>query len=200
MKQLCTKILMLLILTIAAQNAHAVIADKFDCEIKLKEYGSLEETTQQTQISVARMLIFDSAIPHGSMTKGSFDARLKSKSSKRTITANLTFYYSHAMRTDASGQNPEARQATCSAINVDICDHTGGKGDLQICSEGKSACQAGGDPFDPTGGWPEVSLAPDGTPLFDEKVLVPIEAKFRDDKGVERGTVKFSCAYKGTFS
>jgi hypothetical protein len=197
------QILISILVAVATQQAHAVVADKFNCELKLVENGNQDEISQQMEFTVARVPAFQIPIPFGSTTVASFDARLESKTKKRTMTANVTFFYHHAIRTDSAGRHPEARQSSCGAITVSLCDYGTGnpkEGDYQICHEGKSACSVSQDPFNPTSGWAEVSLAPDGTPLFDERILVPVNEKFYDDNKVERGTVKFKCDYKGTYT
>lgn len=194
------KALLILTLLLSVRNAHALIADQFSCEIQISEIGTTQTTKQSMEFSIARVPQVNSPI-EVNLTKARFDGSLQTSTKERSIHTSISLYYHHAAQTDQIGQTIDARQTSCIVVTADYCDHRAQKpGDMQICSTSKGACALPTKPFDPVHGWPSVSIAPDGTPMFDEKSLPVIDTKFYDEQKRERGTVRFTCQYKGTYT
>jgi len=209
-------------------SAHAVVTDRFECQVQLTETDTGESMYQSLGFDLSRL----PSVPPGSpiplvlspdhptpipdnpgnslppsvrWTSASIGGSglVRMENNDRVITANLTFDYMHAVKYDSSGRAIDARQGTCLNLDANWClkapSSNAPGGPITMCGSLSLACGVPMDPFDPSSGWSVVRLAPNGTPTFDERTLVPHVASILDDENVVHGTATFSCQYKGTY-
>ncbi|MEK6705264.1 MAG: hypothetical protein AABZ06_05705 [Bdellovibrionota bacterium] len=176
-------------------NSYAIEADHFACTIEITENHTGISTKQDIDFYLARHPLSASPAPDILMTSTySLGKRIVITNSLRSITANLTFKYDHAVKIDHAGNILDARQATCFALSADWCAHA----DSSSCPTSSLACVNLLDPFDPHYGWPIVGHA-DNVPTFNEKALVPRNEIIRDVNGNDVGVAKASCRHMGTY-
>lgn len=186
----------LLAVLMMVSTSHALISDRFSCKIKIIDTVTSTSSEQQQDFFVARLPMSASPSPNIRLTTGQSKMRLSLDSPKAILSANVNFYYKHAVRLDEIGVPVEARQMSCVGLLGGYCSKHGG--DMKLCGEGQVGCMDSFDPFDPVKGWSPTSLV-ENMPIFNERALGPMLAVINDDAGTEVGKINFECKYQGTF-
>lgn len=218
MKKIKNKIIMSLLLA-ATINAHAIVADTFNCKLEVTENESGESTKQSFDLSLARLpaplqvpptsppVLPD---PNVSSTTASSFFKFKTENSKREINADVSLFYSHAVKLDSSGKVVDARQHTCFTLATGYCKKPtvpqepvapGEPVLIGSCMMNSVFCFSP-DPFDPVHGWP-ITTHSDGIADFDANALNPIEQIItehtNDNHQIARGAARVDCQYAGTY-
>lgn len=190
-------ILLAIAALVVSSTSHAVIADRFKCTLELKDLGSQISTKEDKDFFIARLPL--SPEENVRLTASQATETLTLQTPKAELTANLNFYYKHAVKIDANGNPLEARQMTCIGLTGDYCEKSrSGDANIGTCSTSMIACLEAEDPFDPNSGWSPTGLI-GGRPTFNEQTLGPATTMIDDDNGNIVGSVNLDCRYMGSF-
>lgn len=183
----------------ASQGAHAIVADKFVCQISITD-GDGRSMQQKTDLFIARLPLSSSPSPDVRLTAATHLTTAELETPQAKTRANLKIDYTHAVKIDSNGHAMQAKQHSCITLTVNICPKRNGSG-VQLCQDMMLACFQPDDPFgsDPMQGWTTVGITPDGTPSFDEQRPISYAETVTDDTGAHRATVVASCQYRGTY-
>ncbi|MGZ3775179.1 MAG: hypothetical protein ACXVCN_15750 [Bdellovibrio sp.] len=176
--------------------SQALVSDHFLCTLKIEDFVSKESTEQQQDLFITRIPLNSSPAADVRITAGQTTTALTLDTRNAVVTANVNFYYKHAVKTDASGNLLEARQTTCVGITGHYCE-TSKEDPHHSCATSSIACLVSQDPFNPLTGWGSVSII-DGIPTFNEKGLGLATATLSNN-GVQAGIISFDCKYAGTY-
>ncbi len=193
MKTLCPFIVAFLL----ANTSHALVSDRFNCKLKVTDFESKVSSEQSQDFFVTRLPLSRSSAPNVRFTAGQTQSRLELGAPKAVLTANVNFYYKHAVKLDGAGKVIDARQVTCVAVSGGYCSKYGGG--LNLCIDSQVACAENPeqDPFDLVNGWNPTS-AFQGVPSFNDRGLGVVTSTIQDDFGKDVGAVQFECKFKGS--
>lgn len=189
------KLFVMIAISAGTFQAQALIADRFRCELEIKELGTKESAKIMQDFSVARLPLSQSPTSDVRLTAGEAPMNVKLETARATYGADLNFYFKHAIRLDSSGKAIEARQFTCLGLAESYCEKAD---EYRLCSEGRVACVDSNEPFDPIYGWSPSALIA-GVPVFNEQQLTPITRAIKDDNGRDRGMIRLNCRFLGTY-
>jgi hypothetical protein len=187
------KLLLVLLTTMASLDAFAIVSDRFQCEVSIKDSDSKIESKQKQEFFIARLPV-PSITPGEFFTSGSASTKWVLHNGKGLFDANLTFTYKHAIRSDSKGVPQEARQFLCFQPIGFYCDDSS-----KDCMSQIMACLETPDPFDPVHGWAPTSIV-GGVAVFNPQSLTPKTFLLGDDQRKDRGTASVACRYLGTFN
>ncbi len=191
------KIVFTIALLVMCSASHALVADKFKCQIELKDTVSHTSAKIDKDFFIARLPLSASPSPDVRLTAGGAIESLALSTPKAKLSANLNFYYKHAVRLDEHGTTLEARQLTCVALTGSYCEKSD-DGGLTLCGGGLARCFESLNPFDPIKGWSPTALI-DGMPKFNEQTFGPATTPIQDKNGNQVGSVNFQCQLLGSF-
>jgi len=180
--------------------AQALVADSFECKLKITDSISAETDEQRLYFNIARLPLSRSPAPDVRITTGtsSFDNNFRTQ--KYTITTSASLYYSHAVKVNSNGQVQDARQKTCVIISGSACSKSGGTPNAP-CFIFQAYCPQSihdSDPFDPASGWSQIATS-GNEPLFQERDLTTATQKIYDENKNAVGEATFSCKFRGTY-
>lgn len=191
-------ILLTLAVVLLSSTSQAVVADRFNCQVEVKDIESGFSAKQKKDFFIARLPLSASPSPDVRLTASQTTETITLDTPKAEMGANLNFYYKHAVRIDGNGTPVEARQMTCIGLSMNYCEKAGGPGNIRDCSKGSIACFESPDPFDPNFGWSPARLV-DDVPTFNEQTLAPVSATMMDENRNIIVVANMSCQYTGTF-
>lgn len=178
--------------------SQALTTDKFSCTLSVIDLKSKISTKTEKELFMARIPISASPSPDVRVTGSQINESLSLKIGAIQLTAQLNFYYKHAVKLGENGQPLEARQLTCMALSGGYCDTSEGDGDYVLCGINMFVCAEPEDPFEPNNGWTITGLI-HGIPSFNEQTLGPATYNISNNKREVVGRADVSCQYKGTY-
>ncbi len=192
-----TGLILILMALCMTSTSNALIADKFRCSLEIKDFKSKNLSKQDKEIFIAR-LPTQSSDPQIQFTIGQVFERLSLKTPTAELSANLNFYFKHAIKTHSSGLT-EARQLTCVALTTDYCERGPGPG-IVACSASSAMCMEPPYPFDLNLGWQKTLISAAGPVFNEQELLAPITVDVKNDQGAIVGVANLNCKHKGTFN
>ncbi len=178
--------------------SQALTTDKFSCTLSVIDLKSKISTKAEKDLFIARLPMSASPSPDVRVTGGHINESLSLNIGAIQLTAQLNFYYKHAVKLGANGQSLEARQLTCMALSGGYCDTSEGDGDYVLCGVNMFVCAEPEDPFEPNNGWTS-TVSNNGEPAFNEQTLGPATYNISNNKREVVGRADVSCQYKGTY-
>lgn len=187
---------------ILSGSAHAVVTDSILCQLEVSDLTGKKTWKQDLSFTAVRLPQTEYSGIH--FTGADASTNIEIKDAVGTTHVNALVYYNHAFKTDLEGKAIAARQHVCFTLDGSWCPHPKTNPDgstTGTCSMVSSMCAVWGDPFGEHGGpgWPETGIAPDGTPIFNESLLIPHTAMINGPDGRAHGKMRIGCAFKGTY-
>lgn len=189
--------LLMMMALLMSTTSNALVADKFVCTLEVKDLVSQTSTIEDHEFFMARLPLSNTPTPDVRITASQTTDNLTLSTPKADFSADLTFYYTQALKTDVNGAAVEARQETCIVISGNYCAKSSG-GDVQPCFTSSQVCSVYPNPFDPTNGWTPTGIV-GGQPAFNQQTLGPLTGKISDNQGHEVGAVNLSCQFLGSY-
>ncbi len=160
-------------------SAHAVVVDRFQCEIKYTSQldGHVVETV--AELAAARRPLGPANGERVALSEGVAD--LATTVQGERFQAALRLVYTHAVKVGQNGQPLRAAQHVCLS-NSFLAAGAG------VSTDCRPACE---NAFDPKCKWTRVELR-GGIPLFDARGLAPVT------QTLAHGSVQLACHFAGT--
>jgi hypothetical protein len=184
------KFLGVIMVTMFAFQANALVADKFYCKIDYKSSDGKTKYSSEQEGYSTRLSLSSSPHPDVRLTAGEFSGGVTLPLNKESVRFRLL--YKHGVMINQASEVLKAAQHTC--ISLDICyEEPHQPGPIVVGGCTTSMClQQSSDPFDPQYPWSPVELYPGGTPKFDPRGLTFTTTT------LPSGTVTIKCDHKYT--